>query len=56
MFQTFDCSFFGKYADFTGGIPEPRAVCTLDGTGYYVDSYISDGVIVELRLKRIDEE
>jgi hypothetical protein len=56
VFQLYDTSFLAPVASYTGGVPEPRTVCTLDGVGYYVDSALSDGVIVDLRLKRIVEE
>lgn len=50
-----DYEFVGKRNDFTGGIPQPKAIVTLDSVKCAVDAMTDDGAAVTLRVTRFDD-
>jgi len=51
-----DYEWCGSRDDFTGGIPQNRAVVTLAGVKCFVDSITDDEAGLTLRLSRVEDK
>ena len=57
MMQESDIEWVGTIADFTGSVlPAERATVQIDSVKYWIDRRVTDGVIVHLYCRRIQQK